>query len=284
MFDCYMLLASTLPEVAMRPRTLLIIATTVLSVGIMRSVPGDLMAQTSGPPALGGVVSSKEEGPMEGVVVNARRDGANFTVSVVSDAQGKYNFPRTHLAPGKYTVTIRAVGYDLTDPGPAEVKAGRTSLIDLKLQKSKDLASQLSSLEWAMSIPGTTDQKDKLVYQTVSCAYCHNWQRVMKSTHTADEFVSVMNRMQTYYTDGSAVSNDGRGRGQKQTADRVAAVEKNANWGNVPKKDLAEYLATMNLSGGRTTWPFELKTLPRPKGKATRVIITQYDMPRPDTV
>ena len=135
-----------------------------------------------------------------------------------------------------------------------------------------------------MSIPGTPEQKDKLVYQTVSCAYCHNWQRIMKSKHTAEEFVSVINRMQTYYTDGTAVSNDGRGRGQKQTADRVAAVEKNANWGSVPKKDLADYLATVNLSGGRTTWPFELKTLPRPKGKATRVIITQYDMPRPDTV
>jgi virginiamycin B lyase len=272
----------------MRPRTLLIIAsfaTGVLAVGVVGSDPGGgLSAQTSGPAALGGRVSSKEEGPMEGVVVNARRDGANFTVSVVSDAQGKYSFPRTHLGPGKYIVTIRAVGYDLIDPGPAEVSAGKTAGVDLRLQKAKDLASQLSSLEWAMSIPGTTEQKDKLVYQTVSCAYCHNWQRVMKSKHTADEFVSILNRMQTYYTDGSAVSNDGRGRGQKQTAERVAAVEKNANWGNVPKKDLAEYLATLNLSGGRTTWPFELKTQPRPTGKATRVIITQYDMPRPDTV
>ena len=272
----------------MRPRTLLIIAsfaTGVLAVGVVGSDPGGgLRAQTSGPAALGGRVSSKEEGPMEGVVVNARRDGANFTVSVVSDAQGKYTFPRTHLGPGKYIVTIRAVGYDLIDPGPAEVSAGKTASVDLRLQKAKDLASQLSSLEWAMSIPGTTEQKDKLVYQTVSCAYCHNWQRVMKSKHTADEFVSILNRMQTYYTDGSAVSNDGRGRGQKQTAERVAAVEKNANWGNVPKKDLAEYLATLNLSGGRTTWPFELKTQPRPTGKATRVIMTQYDMPRPDTV
>jgi len=221
---------------------------------------------------------------MEGVVVNARRDGANFTVSVVSDAQGKYSFPRTHLGPGKYIVTVRAVGYDLIDPGPADVTVGKTASVDLKLQKAKDLAAQLSPLEWAMSIPGTTEQKDKLVYQTVSCAYCHNWQRIMKSKHTADEFVSVLNRMQTYYTDGSAVSNDGRGRGQKQTAERVAAVEKNANWGNVPKKDLADYLATLNLGGGRTTWPFELKTLQRPTGKATRVIITQYDMPRPDTV
>ena len=221
---------------------------------------------------------------MEGVVVNARRDGANFTVSVVSDAQGKYSFPRTHLEPGKYAVTIRAVGYDLTNPGPADVAAGKTASVNLKLQKAKDLGSQLSPLEWGMSIPGTTEQKDKLFYQTVSCAYCHNWQRVMKSKHTAEEFVSVMNRMQTYYTDGTAVSNDGRGRGQKQTAERVAAVEKNANWGNTTKKDLAEYFATVNLSGGRTTWPFELKTLPRPTGKATRVIITQYDMPRADTV
>ena len=268
----------------MQMRTLLIVATTALAVGFIGSAPGDLRAQASGPAALGGVVSSQEEGPMEGVVVNARRDGANFTVSVVSDAQGKYSFPRTHLEPGKYAVTIRAVGYDLTDSGPAVVAAGKTASVNLKLQKTKDLGSQLSPLEWAMSIPGTTEQKDKLVYQTVSCAYCHNWQRVMKSKHTAEEFVSVMNRMQTYYTDGTAVSNDGRGRGQKQTAERVAAVEKNANWGNAPKKELADYLATLNLGGGRTTWPFELKTLPRPTGKATRVIITQYDMPRADTV
>src|SRR5712691_4802987 len=268
----------------MRPRTLLIVATAALAAGIISSAPGDLSAQGSGPAALTGVVTSQEEGPMDGVVVNARRDGANFTVSVVSDAQGKYSFPRTHLEPGKYAITIRAVGYDLADPGPANVAAGKTASVNLKLQKTKDLASQLSPLEWGLSIPGTTEQKDKLFYQTGSCAYCHNFQRIMKSTHTAEEFVSVMSRMQTYYTDGTAVSNDGRGRGQKITADRVAAVEKNPNWGSVPKKDLAEYLASVNLSGGRTTYPFELKTLPRPTGKATRVIITQYDMPRPDTV
>ena len=94
--------------------------------------------------------------------------------------------------------------------------------------------------------------------------------------------------MQKYYTDGSAVSRDKRGRGQIGPPDQVAAAEQNPIWGRepfgVPKKELAEYLATINLSGGKTTWPFELKTLPRPKGKATRVIITQYDMPRPDTV
>ena len=80
---------------------------------------------------------------MEGVVVNARRDGANFTVSVVSDAQGQYSFPRTHLEPGKYAITIRAVGYDLTDPGPAVVAAGKTA--SRQPQAPEDQGSRLAT-------------------------------------------------------------------------------------------------------------------------------------------
>jgi streptogramin lyase len=250
--------------------------------------PRDLRAQDSGPAALNGVVSSQQEGLMEGVVVSGRRDGANFTVSVVSDAEGKYSFPRTHLAPGKYALTIRAVAYDLVGPTSVAVAEGKTARADLKLDKTRNLGSQLSSLEWAMSIPGTPEQKDRFIYQTVNCAYCHAWERIMKSNYTADEFVGLITRMQSYYPDGTAASRDKRGRGQIGMPDQVDAAQKNPIWGRepsgYPKKDLAEYLATLNLSGGRTTWPYELKTLPRPTGKATRVIITQYDMPRPDTV
>ena len=266
----------------------LTIALGSIAVGAVGWALPDLIARASDSVALSGVISTQQEGLMEGVVVSARRDGTNFTVSVVSDAKGKYSFPRTHLEPGKYALTIRAVGYDLNGPGSVTIAEGKTSNADLKLEKTKDLASQLSSLEWAMSVPGTPEQKDKVIYQTVSCAYCHAWERVVKSNHTADEFVDLITRMQKYYTDGSAVSRDNRGRGQIGPPDQVAAAEQNPKWGRepfgVPKKELAEYLTTANLSGGKTTWPYELKTLPRPKGKATRVIITQYDMPRPDTV
>jgi virginiamycin B lyase len=266
----------------------LVIALGSIAVGVLSLAPPDLSAQDSDPVALSGVVSSQQEGVMEGVVVSARRDGANFTVSVVSDAQGKYSFPRSHVEPGKYALTIRAVGYDLNGPGSVEVAEGKTTNANLKLEKAKDLAAQLSSLEWAMSAPGTAEQKDKVIYQIVSCAYCHNWERIMRSNHSADEFVELITRMQKYYPDGSAVSRDKRGRGQIGPPNQVAAAEQNPKWSReplaAPKKELAEYFATVNLSGGKTTWPFELKTLPRPKGKATRVIITQYDMPRPDTV
>jgi hypothetical protein len=41
---------------------------------------------------------------------------------------------------------------------------------------------------------------------------------------------------------------------------------------------LGKFNSTINLSAGERSYP--LKADPRPKGKATRVIITEYDLPR----
>src|SRR5262249_5670805 len=40
-----------------------------------------------------------------------------------------------------------------------------------------------------------------------------------------------------------------------------------------------EYIASINLSSG-PKWEYDLKTLPRVTGRGTRVIITEYDLPR----
>lgn len=267
----------------MRTRSFWTVAITALLTVFFLAGTSNAMAQSS--VALTGTVTSQEEGRMEGVVVSARADGSNFTVSVVSDKSGVYNFPRTHLNPGAYTLSIRAVGYDLVVQGSVEVPASEVVTRNLSLEKTTDLASQLSSLEWAMSMPGTPEQKSRVVHQLLSCAYCHTYERIMKSKHTAEEFVPVITRMATYFGDGTAVGRGGRGRAERTEHPEFA--EKMTSWGqNQPfsKTELAEYLATVNLSGGRTTWPYELKTLPRPTGKATQVIITQYDMPRRGTV
>src|SRR5262245_26793121 len=66
--------------------------------------------------ALTGTVSSQEEGNMEGVLVNAKKEGSNITITVVSDDKGVYSFPADRLAPGKYTISIRAAGYVLGGP------------------------------------------------------------------------------------------------------------------------------------------------------------------------
>src|SRR5688572_18055295 len=189
-------------------------------VGVMLAVvaawtPNHTRIDAQGSAALTGAVSSQQEGKMEGVLVTARRDGANFTVTVVSDAQGRYSFPRTHLDSGKYALTIRATGYDLAGPGVVDITAQRSAELDLTLQKTKDVTRHLTSLEWTMAMPLTPEQKARLTYQGASCNYCHSLQRVVRSTHTLEQWPTVIRRMSSYYPDGSAHSDDGRAWGRR---------------------------------------------------------------------
>ena len=254
--------------------------------------------------ALTGQVSSEAEGNMEGVLVTLRPSGGNHTVTVVSDAQGRYSFPRTHIPAGQYAVSIRALGYDLASADLVTVSGNwassraptrrETTTLDVRLQPTADLPSQLTSLDWVSLFPLTPEEKDKLVHQPASCNYCHSYQRIVNSRHDADGLVRAMERMKTYYPDGTAVSNDGRGGIERWTTfgdSTGAPVENpqqagigNPNWSYspVPMTEFAEIWAKVNL-GNRETYPFEVKpVLPRPTGKGTRVIITQWDMPRKD--
>src|ERR1700730_16672937 len=107
------------------------------------------------PVALTGVVTSDAEGRMEGVLVTARSEGGTITVTVISDNQGRYTFPASKLQPGKYALAIRAVGYELAGQAGTEIGSNKTAHADIKLVKTKDLASQLTGAEWMMSIPGS---------------------------------------------------------------------------------------------------------------------------------
>src|SRR2546425_3729326 len=105
-------------------------------------------AQSGRTSALTGQVSSKEEGPMEGVLVSAKRAGSTITVTVVSDREGRYSFPAAKLAPGRYALRIRAAGYDLTGEDSASVSACNTSTANLRLRKNGDLPSQRTHCHW----------------------------------------------------------------------------------------------------------------------------------------
>jgi streptogramin lyase len=213
--------------------------------------------------ALTGQVSSAEEGAMEGVVVSAKKPGSIVQVSVMTDAQGRYRFPEDRLEPGDYTITIRAVGYDAAAPTTATVATEKTANADIKLQKTKNLASQLTNAEWMASMPGPEDQKALLL----NCTSCHTLERIARSTHDADEWTQVVTRMMGY----GAVS-------QPIKPQRMLDEERSGSPEQYRK--FANYLATVNLS---TTdhWQYQLKTLPRPKGRATHAIITEYDVGRP---
>src|SRR5499426_1628451 len=156
-----------------------------VAVGLLAAglTAGEVRAQA----ALTGLVSSSEEGAMEGVLVSAKREGSTFTTTVVTDAQGRYGFPTARMEPGKYTISIRAVGYKLDGAKSVDVPAGNAGTADLKLSKVKSLVPQLSNGEWLHSLPGPDRQKAFLTM----CVGCHTLQRVLTSTHDAAEFQQV---------------------------------------------------------------------------------------------
>ena len=215
--------------------------------------------------ALTGQVTSEAEDAMEGVVVTARKDNSIVSTSVTSDAAGRYVFPENRLEPGRYMIAIRAIGYELGGPTTANVIAEQTAKVDLKLKKTGDLASQLSNAEWMMSIPGTEEQKAMLL----DCMGCHTLERVVRSTHDVNEWMQVVSRMKGY----GAVSQPIKPQ-LMLDADRAGKPEE--------YRTMAEYLATINL-GASDHWSYPLKTLARPTGRSTHVIVTEYDVVRPTT-
>ena len=243
-------------------RTKLMLSMTAgLAVILSQGVSHQAWAATG--TALTGQVSSAEEGNMEGVVVSAQKPDSTVMVSVTTDAQGRYAFPEGRLEPGEYTLAIRAVGYDIAAPTTAKVSAESTATADIKLKKTANLAGQLTNAEWMESIPGTEDQKAQLL----NCTSCHTLERIVRSTHNSDEFTQVLSRMAGY----GAVSQPIKPQ-RMLDASRSGAPEQ--------YRKMADYLATINLSSV-DKWQYDLKTLPRPTGRATHAIVTEYKMPRP---
>ncbi len=233
------------------------------SLALAIGVGATAQAQT-----LAGQVTSAEEGAMEGVLVSAKRTGSTITVTVVSDATGRYAFPDGKLDPGQYAVRIRAIGYDLDRPATVELAAQQPANLDLKLRKTEDLAAQMSNGEWLASFPGTDQQKNAML----GCVGCHTVERIARSTHTADEFINItLPRMQGYVNQSIPAHpqlRKGERRMEERGDQRVQVYRSAAN-----------FLSGINLSAG-AQWKYQLKTLPRPKGRATRVVITEYDLGR----
>jgi len=211
--------------------------------------------------ALTGRVSSVEEGAMEGVLVSAQTAGSPITITVVSDKDGRFTFPVAKLPQGNYALHIRAAGYELDGPQAVAAPANNPATVDLKLRKTKDLAAQLTNTEWFISMPGSSEQKRPLI----ECMSCHTFERVLRSKYNAEEMFKVLLRMPQYANNTTMQKVQPR------------AAERSVNPDTIRR--IAEYLATVNLNKA-SDWNYQLKVLPRPKNRATRVVITEYDLPR----
>ena len=230
---------------------------------------------------LSGMVTGADQEPLEGVVVIARAEGSDVLTAVTSDPDGHFAFPAQRLHPGQYAITIRAAGFELSGGNEHQVAvtASSPSRLSLSLAEVDDpsqLASQLTSLGWVNSFPGSEAQKSLLVRNMVNCGFCHSLERVVRSGHSAEDFLRVIQRMKTYESDHSS-------------AERIQIVAQpepleDLMWYGREASDIASYLATVNLSAGRSTWDYPLKPLPRPSGEATRAVVTVFPIPRQPSV
>jgi len=242
---------------------------------LTRAGHSQIRNQTQTSAALTGQVTSTEEGLMEGVLVTVKKTGSTIAITVATDEQGRYRFPPGRLEPGHYAISIRAVGYDLDGPTTVDISAPKPSTADLKLRKTANLSMQLTNAEWIESVPGTPEQKSSLR----NCVTCHTLQRPIRSAHDADEFVQVQQRMASYVNQSIPEAP------QTRLAERLANQQERGEEGGQTRQQenrrrMAEFLSSINLSKG-PEWIYPLKTFPRPKGRATHVIITEYDLPKP---
>jgi virginiamycin B lyase len=150
---------------------------------------------------LSGQVSSAEEGMMEGVLVSAKKDGSTITTTVVSNDKGQFSFPAGKLEPGKYNITIRAAGYTLAGPKTVDVAAAG-STADVKLNKARNVAAQLTNGEWLASIPGEDRFKASFL---LDCQGCHTLQRVFTAVYNANEWKQVFTRMGRYAPESTPI-------------------------------------------------------------------------------
>ena len=248
------------------------IASACLALALFFAGSKALRGQPPTAAALTGQVISKEEGPMEGVLVSAKKADSTISVTVVSDSKGRYQFPAGRLEPGLYSLRIRAIGYDLDSPRTVEVSVQQTATADLKLRKAASVASQLSNADWLMSFPGTEEQKASLQ----GCTHCHTLERIARSTHDVDEFEQVLDRMSRHTPESFPLMvqphSGARIGGGERTPEQEARQHQN-------RVQQAKYLASLNLSS-TPQWEYPFQMLSRPKGRGTHVIITEYDLPQ----
>lgn len=251
-----------------RQRGIRHLASWVMTIGALAMlwVPMLTVGAQSRHPLLGGargVVQTGAGVPLEGIGVQLIAPQTAVRTTVYTNEDGQYEFPV--LAAGQYTLRIAK---------PLEFKPyvregvridGATKLDTIALERistteylppTPDVLAQLSGVEWLMNLPGTAQEK-KLF--SSSCTHCHSYPQTFRNRYDEAGWRLLVRRMQG--AGGSPL----------------------INWNpNAPtdKDDevLINWLA--RVRGPESKDPQALMTLPFPRGQATRIVITEYELPR----
>jgi streptogramin lyase len=209
---------------------------------------------------LSGTVKSSDGKPLEGVGVSARCSSETFTTTVYTDESGRFLFPA--MKSGQYKIWAQSVGFDI-DSTEAGLSDGAKKQVDLTLASLADFHKQLSGTEWAASLPENTpdDRRMKTVFIN-NCSGCHQVSFLLQNRFDAAGWGAVITLMEKMLSIGYAPVD--------ATPNPVI---------HAYKQELAEYLGRVRGPGNS---PLNLKLLPRPTGESAQIVVTEYDLSRPD--
>jgi streptogramin lyase len=166
------------------------------------------------------------------------------------------------MSGGQYKVWAQAVGFE-TSKTDANLSGGAKKQVDLTLANLADFHKQLSGTEWAASLPEDTpeDRRMKTVFIN-NCSGCHQVSFLLQNRFDAAGWGAVITLMEKMLSIGYA----------PEDAKPNPVI-------HAYKQELAEYLGRVRGPGNT---PLNLKLLPRPTGDSAQIVVTEYDLSRPD--
>src|SRR6516162_7421718 len=234
----------------------------VVTVASIAGVPCAYSQYASGGRKFRGTVKSPDGKPLEGVTVSVRGEGKTFVTTVFTNQQGVYIFPP--LEKGlKYSLWAQAQGFQRAR---VDVNAGSGEIQPvpgLQLEPLKNFEKQLTGVEWMNSFPENTpaEKREKKIYAN-NCSGCHANQFTLQNRFDAESWGKIV----------SVMSLSSNGTPVRPNAAGTPTI-------NAYKDEIVRFLTKVRGPGPAN---YELKPLPRPTGEAAQVVITEYDLPRPE--
>jgi mono/diheme cytochrome c family protein len=197
--------------------------------------------------------------------------------TVYTNEAGHFEFPK-----------MQAGNYILRIPTPREFQPyridsvhidGATKFNDIVLERvstsdglpsTPEIESQLSGAELLWNVPGTGQEKS--LFQK-NCSACHSWQQVFRNRYDERSWALIVDRM-THYSGTSLVI---RIQSTTTTAGGNGSVSRQDGTSDEEAAILTKWLARVR---GPEAKDEPLRFFPRPRGEATKVVITEYQLPQ----
>jgi streptogramin lyase/mono/diheme cytochrome c family protein len=219
-----------------------------------------------------GTVRTIKGEPLEGILVQLVSPKTAIRTTVSTNEEGRYEFPV--LETGLYTLRIARplefkpyVKESVKIDGAAQLEAivlQRVSETEV-LPPTTDILAQLTGAEWMLNLPSTGEEKRTFA---LSCGFgCHSYQQIFRTRYDEDSWRLIVRRMT-------------RGAGSPLINIRPVTPQTRGRSGRpVPEEEeiIIKWLARVR---GPDAKDLPVHHFPSPRGVSTRVVVTEYELPR----